>query len=632
MRPSRIARAAVALVLGLGITALTQSLSAQNQGYLDLADQQRQIERQYERQIINALSDYYDRNRFFVDITVELEETQVPLNYEAPMFQETPLGVNALPGLPIVPEDLQRRTPAEQDTLIPTQYQTAVELVYLDIDIIADAVYDQADLNFMESRVRSVVNVDEERGDILTVSQMAFPDRGRFDDDEEEEEDFFTQEEFEEALAEQMEEFRQQLQEEEEAEAEEPEEAGWFSPDNPWLPWIILGAILFVLLIALLIYWLSKSRQPEENNHQAQELAALKAELDRIKNGDYQQPEANGQESEEEQTSAEALAKFESDKMFLTNQYINHPKRVATVLNSWFEEDPENGVMKAARAMNATNPRLLSTLRSSLDDTLYERIDQTMQHLSPMTTQESMEIVGEFKKQIQALNGLNGSAGEHSDMFQFLQDLNDDQLMNLFKEENDGIIAIALAQIDADRVANILNRMEDERRTSLMVKMGKLDNVPVQSYKQVADHLVSKALEVYNMRYVASDGVQSVLNVLDSLPVSEQQKYLDTIAQQDLELAEKIKRFFISFDEIPTMDEQQLQEALDRVNTDSLIRALVDAPQKIYDAIISVRPVREQKLIEAEVSRARDLTQQDIEKARKEILTAIRNIKRSSLA
>ena len=43
------------------------------------------------------------------------------------------------------------------------------------------------------------------------------------------------------------------------------------------------------------------------------------------------------------------------------------------------------------------------------------------------------------------------------------------------------------------------------------------------------------------MKYVAADGVDTILSTIETMPLSEQDAYVASIAEQDLELAKKLK-------------------------------------------------------------------------------------------
>ena len=45
--------------------------------------------------------------------------------------------------------------------------------------------------------------------------------------------------------------------------------------------------------------------------------------------------------------------------------------------------------------------------------------------------------------------------------------------------------------------------------------MGKINNIPISVYKKVAAHFSNKALTISDMKYVAADGIDSILATIE---------------------------------------------------------------------------------------------------------------------
>jgi flagellar motor switch protein FliG len=131
------------------------------------------------------------------------------------------------------------------------------------------------------------------------------------------------------------------------------------------------------------------------------------------------------------------------------------------------------------------------------------------------------------------------------------------------------------------------------------------------------------------MKYVAADGVESILDTIDNLPITEQQSFVNSIAEKDLNLAKKIRKYFVAFDDIPNVNDEILQTALEDSTTDELIKALYNSKEPVKAKILSVRPDREKELILSELKNNQEFTSIEIEGARKNILLLIRKVLKS---
>jgi flagellar motor switch protein FliG len=264
-----------------------------------------------------------------------------------------------------------------------------------------------------------------------------------------------------------------------------------------------------------------------------------------------------------------------------------------------------------------------------LQDAHYNSIQFGLSNIETIPIEEKVEEVEKFKKSIQGVKKERQNEDKQSNLFDFLDQLTDQQLMHLVKGESDEMTAILLAQVAGDRSSYVLQKTDEQKRISVVLKMGKINNIPISIYKKVAAHFSSKALSVSDMKFVAADGVESILTTIDSMPVSEQESFVRSIAEQDLKLAKKIRKYFVAFTDIPEMNDDVLQKALENMGTEELIPALYGADDAIKQKILQIRPKREQQLITSELGNIRDLSTSEVEQASKKVLQEIRTYLKS---
>jgi flagellar motor switch protein FliG len=90
-----------------------------------------------------------------------------------------------------------------------------------------------------------------------------------------------------------------------------------------------------------------------------------------------------------------------------------------------------------------------------------------------------------FKKEL-TLRKAPVADDHQGDIFNFLNQISDRQILHILKDENSGIVGVALAQIKPARAANLLHQMGEGKRREVLVSMGQLENVSIQSFKEVA--------------------------------------------------------------------------------------------------------------------------------------------------
>jgi len=603
----------------------------------DVQEEAAKYERYYEVVLDNALSDYYREGTFIVDVKATLERILVPKGYQVVQPQED-IKIENLPGLPFIPPNLQSNRPTGQDSIKASGFDARFQLTRLNIKVLVDTSYSDEDVDFVEEAASLIANADEFRGDIVSVSKKVFPRNSRaFEQDIKKPTapspaqliDTTT------VVEEVIEEEPEEEEPEEEVQPEiipavpdtvfqtvtaEPEKKmllgiDWNNPQH--LLYVILG--LGILFLAALLFALLRKPKKKETlpgmyppGYEGMNIPNMPMQ------GEQKEPEAP------KGPSAKELARFEENKTFIANNCISKPKIVANVVSKWIAEDEEQGVVKAVRSFLSVDDKLIQILRPHMDATTFEMLNYGLDNAESIPLEERIDEVESFRKSLTQYKAPTEAEGGGASLFDFVDQLTDQQLLHLMKDESDEMVSILLAQIAGERAGVILQKMDDEKRISILLKMGKINSIPISVYKKVASHFSNKALAVSDMKYVAADGIESILNTIETMPLSDQDAYVSSIAEQDLELAKKIRRFFIGFDDLPKVKNEFVQSALDEIPTETLILALRTAPAAVREKILKVRPKREQQLILSEVDNPSDASKADIEDAQKAVLYAVR--------
>lgn len=599
-------------LLVLAFAFITQVLFAQTlPGQVvspDVQEEAAKYEQYYEVVLNNALSDYYRRGTFIVDAKATLERVLVPRGYEV-VEGEEPIRIENLPGLPFVPPNLQTRSGGTTDSLKASGFDARFRLTRLNIKVLVDTSYNDEDLEFVEEATILIANADPFRGDVVTVEKKVFPRNERAIEQASNERRVT---ESEPVLEEQVE----RIGDLNDTAVQEPEKnmflgIDWNNPQHLLYVIGILGVLfLFTLLYALL-------RKPKENQ------AATQLPYPPF-DGVNPMPASNIENDEPKGPDAKTLSQFEVDKTYVTNSCISHPDAVADLIAQWIASDDEEGVIRSARALTSVDEKLINVLEPHLKVETYDSVKFAINNTDAIPVEEKIEEVTAFRRSIQQVNTKNGKEDSGSNLFDFIYQLTDVQLQHLIKEESDELVAILMAQIAGERAGALLQKLDDQKRISILLKMGKINNIPISVYKKVAAHFSNKALSVSDMKYVAADGIDSILSTIETLPLNEQDDYVRSIAEQDLNLAKRIKKFFIGFDDLPKVKDEFVQSALEEIQTEVIILALKTAPAAVREKVLKVRPKREQQLILSEVDNPAEVSKAAIEDAQKALLYAVR--------
>ncbi|WP_020403678.1 FliG C-terminal domain-containing protein [Gracilimonas tropica] len=569
----------------------------------DETEEATKYEQYYEVVLDRSLREYYEKGTYIVDVKASVERVMVAKGYDV---VEPPPGIELenLPGLPVIPPNL-RNSQNQQDSLKISGFDSSYKLTGLNVKVLVDTSYTDEDIEFIEEAAAMVTNADLLRGDVITVTEKVFPGIER---------DVARPDEEIQAL-------RRELmdQQDESQQQSEPNMFLGIDWNDPKQLMYVIAGLGLLFIGALLFLAFRKPAREEQKLSQYPYEPNFPAQIQG--NGSSADEEAK---NEVREIKGDKQQQFEKDKMYITNACVSDPGMVAELISGWVEDDEDEGIVRAVRHIYSVDHKLMDVLESHLEDEIYNSIQFGLSNIDTIPIEEKVEEVEQFKKSIQGVKKERRKEDSESNLFDFLDQLSNQQLMHLVKGESDEMTAILLAQVAGERSSYVLQKMKDQKRVSVVLKMGKINNIPVSIYKKVAAHFSSKALSVSDMKFVAADGVESILSTIDSMPVSEQEGFVSSIAEQDLELAKKIRKYFVAFEDIPKMDDEILQNSIESLETDKLIQALYGAKDEVRQKILRVRPKREQQLILSELGNTKDLKRAEVEKARKELLSEIR--------
>lgn len=559
---------ALFLLFGLSFTSIGQN-------EMDIDQERIKLERYYENIANVALSEYYNQGTFLVNCQAEIEPMLIPKDYKLRKDDITP--ITYLPGLPVIPPYL--KPDKKQDTIEVTSYDVAIKLKHLIFSVILDTIYNQNDLDFAKELTGIVTNYDPLRGDIINISHQIFPHKDK------------------------------QTNKKKVQNIKPTAEPSEFDLENlimTYLPYIII----FILIIFLIIILFRNKKELKNIRHSITETKPI----------------------------AEPPAKLElkplieisnDDKNFLISSFISNSETLTKIISEEIQEKGDEGITRISKLIKLTDEGLIDLLRNKLDPEVFKVLKSNILNNNYKTDPIDVEYVSMLKNKItnQLLNEKERPVTEYS--FEFLNQLSDKQILQLIKDESEEMVSILLTQIAGDRAASIFNKLTANTRVNIFRKMQGIEDIPLSLYKKVATIFSNKAVSIKNMKYVESNGMESIIKTLDALPLEQQEKYISQINEVDLELGSILSKSFIQFDEIDQLEDHLLEQAFKEIPTETIVWALRDTEETITQKVLSFRPKREKALILKELetpikNESYDKVKQKIENSRKQIIQSIR--------
>ncbi len=569
------------------------------------------IAQYYENIAQRTLSRYYEEATFLVKARVDAEapvEAEPPAEELGAAGSETP---PQLPGLPFLPETMQP-TPSEKDAKPNAQGNPSVTL-----DVLVDTSYSDRDLEFVRNLLTMAAHLDETRGDKVSVHEGVFPRDNRALQS-------YRKPMEPPPLAAAKNDSTARAGSDRDKDRDRDKDKDKEKPVNPFSAYMdYLPSLIPLVLICLLILacvWMV-SRAISGSSH-AERLEQARAYL-------HAQPESTPTSQPVDTKVGAASAKPQPSEMsgfrpFLLNCFVGSPKHCGQIIKSWIQRDPEKGLRDAAALVASLDGRLMGVLAPEIGRELAQQMETHLSVGEPQSQEELLVTYKEFKREFQNLQGGDDN-DQYKDLFGFLRQMNEQQIMHILRDESQGIAGLVMAQLPGETSGAILQKIDPENRAKLLIAMGNIDHIPLNVYKEIADRLSLKALEVGNMRYVAADGVDSILELIDSLPLSLQFQYIHSISEMDLGLGEKLRNRYVTLPELVGLPDRFLSGILQNLDQETLIMALLHVDEAIRGKVLSLLPERMQMMVSSGLEGGKDATPKDSETAQRRLLHRIRD-------
>lgn len=284
------------------------------------------------------------------------------------------------------------------------------------------------------------------------------------------------------------------------------------------------------------------------------------------------------------------------------------------------------GIDKVAVVFSIIGENVAVKLLRGLSETDVQKIRARSREMEQVSTALKKQIIDEFYLSVISQKLKSESEPESKKPFDFIEELADEQLIALLEVEDPSIIAIALAQVAAERQMKVLSRLNPEVKGNVLMKLGSLNNVPLEGIVNVASQLRTKSLYLPKAVEFTRSGGKDVADILGQMTPFEEEQYLDTISREDPELAAEIKKYHLTFDDIlASFPENLLRDLMNSVELDAIAMALKGKSQDQVDKILENLPQKKQAMYEP-VEGA--VAKNDVDKAQKSIVDAARQMEK----
>jgi flagellar motor switch protein FliG len=210
--------------------------------------------------------------------------------------------------------------------------------------------------------------------------------------------------------------------------------------------------------------------------------------------------------------------------------------------------------------------------------------------------------------------------------FDYLRKADANQILNFIQNENPQTIALIFSYLSPQQSALILGSLPQEQQIEIIEKIANMGSTSPESIKEVERVLEKKFTAIGTEDYTAVGGIQSAVDILNSVDIGTEKRILSNLAETNNELAEEIRRRMFVFDDIVKLDDRSIQRFLKDTDNRDLAIALKGASKEVMKVILSNMSKRQQEMIKDDIECMPPVRLRDVEEAQQKIVNTIRKL------
>ncbi|TVQ39974.1 MAG: flagellar motor switch protein FliG [Spirochaetaceae bacterium] len=210
--------------------------------------------------------------------------------------------------------------------------------------------------------------------------------------------------------------------------------------------------------------------------------------------------------------------------------------------------------------------------------------------------------------------------------FDFIRRTDPTHLLNFIQQEHPQTIALILAYLEPQKASTILSNLPHEVQSDVAKRIAKMDRTSPEVLREVERVLEKKLSTLSSEDYTSAGGVESIVEILNLVDRSTEKKIIESLEDEDPELAEDIKKRMFVFEDIVMLDDRAIQKVLREVDTTELAKALKSVDTEVQDKIYRNMSKRAATLLKEDMEYMGPIRMKDVEEAQQKIVSIIRKL------
>lgn len=275
----------------------------------------------------------------------------------------------------------------------------------------------------------------------------------------------------------------------------------------------------------------------------------------------------------------------------------------------------------------------LGTIRSEERDLVLQEFQEMMMAQDFMATggveyaRELLEKSLGTDKALEIINRLTSSL--KSRPFDFVRRADPQHILNFIQQEHPQTIALILSYMEPQKAASVLGGLEPEHQSEVARRIANMERSTPEVIREVERVLEKKLASISSEDVAVAGGVDSIVEILNTIDRATERTIMESLEEEDPELAEEIRKKMFVFDDIVMLDDGSIQRVLKEVDQQDLTKALRAADDEVKDKIFRNMSKRAAAMLEEDMEFMGPIRMSDVEEVQQKIVGIIRKLEES---
>ena len=214
--------------------------------------------------------------------------------------------------------------------------------------------------------------------------------------------------------------------------------------------------------------------------------------------------------------------------------------------------------------------------------------------------------------------------------FEFVRKTDASQLLNFIQDEHPQTIALILSYLSSNQASAIISALAPDKQTDVAKRIAQMDRTSPDVIKEVEKVLEQKLASLVNQDYTIVGGVDSIVDILNTVDRGTEKHIMESLEIEDPELADEIRKKMFVFEDILSLDDRSIQRVLREVDNNELAVALKGSNEEVQNLIFSNLSKRLATMIREDMEFMGPVRMKDVEEAQQKIVNIIRKLEDSA--